>query len=94
MHSSFTTYMCQNPVVVSFQKKKKNYGSGARGERTVGYLGNYCKWGSFGESKGSCVSSISAERVFSLLATMFGDQQHETLEEYIAAALILHVSNR
>ena len=23
MHSSFTTYVCQNPVVVSFQKKKK-----------------------------------------------------------------------
>ena len=22
MHSSFTTYVCQNPVVVSFQKKK------------------------------------------------------------------------
>ena len=93
MHSSFTTYVCQNPVVVSFQKKK-NYGSGASGERTVGYRGNYCKWGSFGESKGSCVSAISAERAFSLLATMFGDQQYETLEEYIAAALILHVSNR
>ena len=42
----------------------------------------------------SCVNPRSAERVFSLLATMFGDQQHETLEEYIAAALILHVSNR
>ena len=42
----------------------------------------------------SCVNPRSDERVFSLLATMFGDQQHETLEEYIAAALILHVSNR
>ena len=45
-------------------------------------------------AEGSCVNPRSAERVFSLLATMFGDQQHETLEEYIAAALILHVSNR
>ena len=44
--------------------------------------------------EGSCVNPRSAERIFSLLATMFGDQQHETLEEYIAAALILHVSNR
>ena len=44
--------------------------------------------------EGSCVNPTSAERIFSLLATMFGDQQHETLEEYIAAALILHVSNR
>ena len=45
-------------------------------------------------AEGSCVNPRSAERIFSLLATMFGDQQHETLEEYIAAALILHVSNR
>ena len=45
-------------------------------------------------AEGSCVNPRSAERVFSLLATMFGDEQHETLEEYIAAALILHVSNR
>ena len=45
-------------------------------------------------AEGSCVNPRSAKRVFSLLATMFGDQQHETLEEYIAAALILHVSNR
>ena len=44
--------------------------------------------------EGSCVNPRSAERIFSLLATMFGDEQHETLEEYIAAALILHVSNR
>ena len=36
----------------------------------------------------------SAERVFSLLATMFGDQQHETLEKYIEAALMLRVNNR
>ena len=42
-------------------------------------------------AEGSCVNPRSDERVFSLLATMFGDQQHETLEEYIAAALILHV---
>ena len=46
------------------------------------------------KAEGSCVNPRSAERIFSLLATMFGDQQHETLEEYIAAALILHVSNR
>ena len=45
-------------------------------------------------AEGSCVNPRSDERVFSLLATMFGDQQHETLEEYIAAVLILHVSNR
>ena len=45
-------------------------------------------------AEGSCVNPRSAERIFSLLATMFGDQQPETLEEYIAAALILHVSNR
>ena len=45
-------------------------------------------------AEGSWVNPRSDERVFSLLATMFGDQQHETLEEYIAAALILHVSNR
>ena len=45
-------------------------------------------------AEGSCVNPRSAERVFSLLATMFGDQQHETLEEYIAAALMLQVSSR
>ena len=39
-------------------------------------------------AEGSCVNPRSAERIFSLLATMFGDQQHETLEEYIAAALL------
>ena len=44
-------------------------------------------------AEGSCVNPRSAKRVFSLLATMFGDQQHETLEEYIAAALMLRVSN-
>ena len=45
-------------------------------------------------AEGSCVIHRSAERVFSLLATIFGDQQHETLEEYIAAALMLQVSSR
>ena len=45
-------------------------------------------------AEGSCVNPRSAERIFSLLATMFGDQQHETLEEYIAAALMLQVSSR
>ena len=39
-------------------------------------------------------SSAAAERVFSLLVTMFGDQQHETLEDYIEAALMLRVNNR
>ena len=38
--------------------------------------------------------STAAERVFSLLVTMFGDQQHETLEDYIEAALMLRVNNR
>ena len=37
-------------------------------------------------AEGSCVNPRSAERVFSLLATMFGDQQLEKLEEYIGAA--------
>ena len=37
-------------------------------------------------------SSAAAERVFSLLVTMFGDQQHETLEDYIEAALMLRVN--
>lgn len=39
-------------------------------------------------------SSAAAERVFSLLVTMFGDQQHDALEDYIAAALMLHVNSR
>ncbi|KAK3734379.1 hypothetical protein QZH41_007564 [Actinostola sp. cb2023] len=39
-------------------------------------------------------SSAAAERVFSLLATMFGDQQHDALEDYIEAALMLRVNNR
>ena len=38
-------------------------------------------------------SSATAERVFSLLVTMFGDQQNETLEDYIEAALMLRVNN-
>ena len=29
-----------------------------------------------------------------MLATMFGDQQHETLEKYTEAALMLRVNNR
>ena len=45
-------------------------------------------------AEGSYVNPRSAERIFSLLATMFGDQQHATLEENIAAALMLHGSNR
>ena len=39
-------------------------------------------------------SSATAETVFSLLATIFGDQQHETSEDYIEAALMLLVNNR
>ena len=58
------------------------------------YRGKYRKRASFGEIKGSCVNPRTAERVFSLLATMFGDQQHETLEQYIEAALMLRVNNR
>ena len=64
----------------------------AQSEKSV-YRGNYRKWTFFGEIKGS-VKPISAEGVFSLLATMFGDQQHETLEKYIEAALMLRVNNR
>ena len=39
-------------------------------------------------------SSAAAERVLSLLVTMFGDQQHDTLEDYIEAALMLRVNDR
>jgi len=39
-------------------------------------------------------SSAAAERVFSLLVTMFGDQQNDALEDYIEAALMLRVNNR
>lgn len=39
-------------------------------------------------------ASATAETVFSLLATIFGDQQHETSEDYIEAALMLLVNNR
>lgn len=38
-------------------------------------------------------SSAAAERVFSLLTTMFGDQQHEALEDYVEAALMLRVND-
>ena len=38
-------------------------------------------------------SSVAAERVFSLLVTMFGDQKHDALEDYLEAALML-VSER
>ena len=38
--------------------------------------------------------SAAAETVFSLLATIFGDQQQETSEDYIEAALMLLVNNR
>ena len=39
-------------------------------------------------------SSAAAERVFSLLVTMFGDKQQDALEDYIEAALMLRVNNR
>lgn len=39
-------------------------------------------------------SSAAAETVFSLLATIFGDQRHETSEDYVEAALMLLVNNR
>lgn len=39
-------------------------------------------------------SSAAAERVFSLLVAMFGDQQHDALEDYIEATLMLRVNNR
>ena len=37
-------------------------------------------------------SSAAAERVFSLLVIMFGDQQHEALEDYLEAALMLRIN--
>lgn len=39
-------------------------------------------------------SSAAAKRVFAFLVTMFGDQQHNSLEDYIEAALMLRVNNR
>ena len=39
-------------------------------------------------------SSAAAERVFSLLATMFRDQQQDMLEGYVEAALMLRINNR
>ena len=39
-------------------------------------------------------SSAAAERVFSLLVTMFEDQQHDVLKDYVEAALMLRVNNR
>ena len=40
------------------------------------------------------LSTAAAERVFSLLTTIFGDQQHEALEDYVEAALMLRVNDR
>jgi len=37
--------------------------------------------------------SSAAAEVFSLLVTVFGDQQHDALEDYIEAALMLRVNN-
>ena len=39
-------------------------------------------------------SSAAAKRVFSLLVTMFGDQQHEGLEDYLEAAFMLRRKSR
>ena len=39
-------------------------------------------------------SSAAAERVFSLLVTMFGDQQHDALEDYAEADRMLRVNDR
>ena len=39
-------------------------------------------------------SSAAAERVFSLLVTIFGSQQHNALEDMIEAALMLRVNDR
>ena len=38
-------------------------------------------------------SSAAADRVFSLLVIMFGDQQHDALEDYVEAALMLRVND-
>lgn len=39
-------------------------------------------------------SSAAAERAFSMLTTMFGEQQHEALEDYIETSLMLRVNGR
>ena len=39
-------------------------------------------------------SSAAAERVFSLLKSMFGDMQMTTLADYIQAALMLRYNKR
>ena len=40
------------------------------------------------------VNSAAAERVFSMLKSMFGDNQMRTLADYIQAALMLAVNKR
>lgn len=39
-------------------------------------------------------NSAAAERVFSLLKSMFGDQQMSSLADYIQAALMLRYNKR
>ena len=39
-------------------------------------------------------NSAAAERVFSLLNSMFGDQQMQTLADIIQAALMLRINER
>ena len=38
-------------------------------------------------------SSAAAERAFSMLTTMFGEQQHDALEDYIQTSLMLRVND-
>ena len=39
-------------------------------------------------------SSTAAERAFSMLTTMFVEQQHDALEDYIETSLMLRVNDR
>lgn len=39
-------------------------------------------------------SSAAAERAFSMLTTMFGEQQHDALKDYIETSLMLRVNDR
>ena len=39
-------------------------------------------------------SSAAAERAFSMLTAMFGEQQHDALEDYIETSLMLRVNDR
>ena len=41
-----------------------------------------------------CSQHLQQQRVFSLLVTMFGDQQNYALEDYVEAALMRRVNDR